>query len=133
VITRGWFELGDDGALVRHQTAPRSEISKIGNRFISLRREVDGYENNIVPIPSNLAPLLKALRGIILRDGTDATAGYVPRMEIGDAGWTLALSPQQSDHGAQQLVLNGCGDVLSAIEIRLANSERRRIVFERTP
>ena len=133
VIARGWFELSDDGSLIRHQTAPKSEISKIGRRFISLRREVDDYENNIVPIPSELAPLLTALRGIILGDNTVVRDGYSFHIDSGDTGWSLALTPHPPTDGAEQLIMSGCGDVLSAIEIRLRNNERRRIIFEKTP
>lgn len=134
VVARGWFEFGDDGALIRHQTEPQVETVEIGEHFIHQRRESDGASNS-VRISSELAPLLGLLRMVIARDEdvVEMSNDHVLDLEPGDNGWTLTLATDRSDDTSSRLVLGGCGDVLRSVELQLPDNSRRRYVFENAP
>lgn len=134
VVARGWFEYADDGALIRHQTEPQAETVTIGQHDIYRRRESSGFTTT-TSIPSQIAPLLGILRGIVAGDRNDMAElakGYVTGIENGGAGWTLTLTSEQQDGRSNRVLLEGCGDVLQAVELQLPDSSRRRYVFEDT-
>lgn len=116
VITSGTYDLADDGALLRHQTAPRKETTEIGERFIKVRRE--GYENT-VPIPSRIAPSLDILRSIVRGDAI-AINSFEPSLSNSDDGWAVTLAG---------MTVRGCGDVLTRFVLTERHGERREIVF----
>ena len=133
VVTGGWFEVGKDGSLIRHQTKPDNEVTRIGENFISQRRDSEGGETNIFPIPSSLAPLLSSLRNIVGQTAKTALMKFPHRLETGTTGWRLSLQTGTADIRDNPpdtlIVLEGCGDQLRSLEMRLPGLERRRIVF----
>tara|TARA_R110002072_G_scaffold9769_3_gene46885 strand:+ start:2059 stop:2472 length:414 start_codon:yes stop_codon:yes gene_type:complete len=128
-ITRGWFEVAKDGTLIRHQREPVAEVTRIGERFIFQRRDSDDGESNIFPIPSEIAPLLSALRSVVQRTAKEDLLAYPHKLETDPSGWRLTLQTDVSERGKNRIVLEGCGDVLQSVELQIAGRERRRIVF----
>ncbi|MEX0759013.1 MAG: hypothetical protein WD100_05490 [Tistlia sp.] len=134
-VARGWFARGRDGELVRHQSEPQAETLEIGERFVRLSRESDGYSNT-VPIPADLAPYLRILRALVADDRaglSEALEGFDRRFEAGKAGWTVSLTARDGAGGARQMVLAGCGDLLRSAEWRLPDGSRRRYLFAEAP
>lgn len=112
-VARGTLRALPDGRLVKDQTSPRREISEIGDGIISIRRSPEG-EANLLPVPSEMLPMLRILglaAGGRLEEAADASElGF----EMTPEGWRVALSP-----GDGPVVhLAGCGRRLSRIEIR---------------
>jgi hypothetical protein len=132
VVAHGWFEHASDGTLIRHQTDPQAETMTIGRRYIHRLREASGFSTT-VSIPSELAPLLEIVRGVV-SDNHEAMLGlmedYSADIQNGDAGWSLTLTDNRETGVANTLVLYGCGDLLQAVEVQLPDSSRRRYVFE---
>jgi hypothetical protein len=116
VITSGTYDLSANGALLRHQVAPRKETTEIGERFITVRR--DGYENT-VPIPSRIAPTLDILRSIIRGEAVSVDS-FKPSLTHSNAGWSVTLA---------EMTVQGCGDVLKRFVLTERHGERREIVF----
>jgi hypothetical protein len=133
ISSRGWFEVRHDGSLVRHQTEPELEETRVGAHFIFIRRQDDQQGSNILPIPPDLAELLKTIRAIVGPTGPEALAPFVQPLELSSAGWILRLSRKQSNASDQNITLSGCGEVIRHIEFSFPSGERRVIAFEPTP
>jgi hypothetical protein len=130
LIARGHFELRRDGSLVRHQSEPEVETVRIGEDFVFIRRESEGGESNILPIPSDLEFLFTSLRAIIGQAGPEVLSSYSLQLETGVFGWRLALSPGGRESSADRLVVEGCGDRVYAVDLEFQDGNRRRITFE---
>lgn len=131
---RGWFDKSDGDDLVLHQTEPSVETLTIGEDYIWLQREADSTAE-ILPIPSEMQPLLDMLRMIVA--GTPdlaklSDAGFRSEIRNNEAGWRLTLTSNSPDDAARRMVMYGCGDVLRAVELQLPDGGRRRYVFEET-
>ncbi|MBY8974889.1 hypothetical protein KHP62_03650 [Rhodobacteraceae bacterium NNCM2] len=126
LIARGTFDLGRDGALIRHQAIPTIETTEIRERFITIRREAEGFEN-VVPIPPSLDPLLAVLRAVITPEGGAVLSAEDAELLAGDEGWTLALVTQGGASG--RVTLSGCGAVLASVGFEPAEGERRKIIL----
>lgn len=129
VVTSGWFEVGKNGSLIRHQLKPVAEVTRIGENFIFQRRESEGGENSIFPIPSELAPLLSSLRSIVQQTSKKTLISYPHTLEANRSGWRLSVQTDGSGARKNVIVLEGCGDVLNSVELQILNRERRRIIF----
>lgn len=132
MVTSGRFEVGKNGSLIRHQIKPEKEVTRIGENFIFQQRDSDGGETNIFPIPSSLAPLLSSLRSIVGQTAKTTLMKLPHKLETDTAGWRLTLETDAADTQSARdtrIVLEGCGNVLRSLEMRLPSRERRRIVF----
>jgi hypothetical protein len=130
VVTSGWFEIGTDGDLVRHQRTPDSAVTRIGEKFIFVRRDSeDGDNTTIFPIPKELAPLFSSLRSIVRHTDRKTLAAYPHELQSDTTGWKLSLNTGSTGVPDNLIHLRGCGDVLQSVELQMPNGERRRIVF----
>lgn len=125
LIAGGSFDRGAGGALIRSQSFPKVEITRIGARFITIERPDEGYKNT-VPIPAELAPLLGQLRAIVDPESTPHDDHAVKQFEQNESGWQLVLTP--GDNG--ELRLLGCGTVLTGLRFAPGDGARRDILFE---
>ena len=129
VVTSGWFEIEKDGSLIRHRRKPDVEVTRIGENFIILRRESEGGDSNIFPIPKQLGSLFASLRSIMRHTDMATLAAYPHELKSDPTGWRLSLHTDSADTANNLIDLRGCGDVLRSVELQLPNRERRRIVF----
>lgn len=129
VVTRGWFEISNDGSLIRHQTEPDAETSRIGEQFIFVTRDDTG-ERNIFPIPDEIAPLLAVLRRIVGQSSNLILQDYMPVLEVNQTGWLVKMSFGPPERQRDSLILDGCGKILKNVELQFGSNQRRRIIFE---
>ncbi|GMG85003.1 hypothetical protein LNKW23_42190 [Paralimibaculum aggregatum] len=124
-IARGRFRRAPDGALIREQTAPREETSRIGAGYITVMRPGEtGTE--LLPIPDEMAPMLDAMRALLAGAPEAAIARSSAELAAAPEGWRLALG---FAGGGPGLTLYGCGDRLTGLEIAEPGGTRRRIRF----
>jgi hypothetical protein len=129
VVASGWFEIGKDGRLVRHQRKPNAEVTRIGENYIFLQRESEGGDSNILPIPKELAPLFSSLLSIVRHTDKETLATYPHKLKSDPTGWRLSLHTGSGSTPSNLIDLRGCGNVLRSVELQMLNRERRRIVF----
>lgn len=106
-------------------------MARIGEDFIFQRRVTrDGSsQNDIFPIPSDLQPFLSVLRSIVDRTATKTLATYPHNLASGPSGWKLSLEVGGAAGRDNLIVLDGCGNLLTGVQLQLRNHERRHIVF----
>lgn len=125
----GILGIAANGKLLRDQTRPRREISEVGDDIITLR-EAPGGPANIVPIPSEARPMFAAIRHAIASDAAAIARDFSLALEPAPAGWRVRLVPEDPDARAVEVVLVGCGAVLTGMEIVQPGGLRRVMAFE---
>ena len=121
------MRIAPDGRLVREQARPRPEISEIGEDFITIRRPPDA-EPNLLPIPSEVRPMVDLLRLVLSGQAGMLATRFAPELVPGGPLWRVRLA---EPGGAEKvsLFLLGCGAALRGIEILEGGGVRRVISF----
>lgn len=131
VLAAGTFVIGRDGALIRMQEVPRRERSEIGDNFIAVSRPPEG-EANLLPIPSEMAPMLATIRALVAGRPDELPEGLALSLGSDRGGWHVDLQP--ADGGAlANVVVTGCGDQLIAIRLDQMDGTSRLIRFGSGP
>ncbi len=129
-IARGVLGVTSDGRLLKDQRFPKREISKIGERFISVSETPDGPVN-LLPIPAELRPMLDAIRLVITGDTKAIEEAFVLDLQPEGAGWRIGLVSRDPDAPEMLIALIGCATVLRAIEIEQGGGISRTLTLER--
>jgi len=126
--TNGTMRVDANGDLVREQSWPERMSFEIGEDFLTERRGADG-EPNLVPIPSEMKPFLRAIRDLFGGDVDALRRAFSLEMVESDGRYRVRLSgkPPASDIA---LILTVCGPRLLAIEITRSDGLRRVLSFE---
>ena len=107
-----------DGTLVRSQTWPQMQTSRIGKRFVTVTK--NGGEPNLLPIPSDLRPWISALRSVLI--GQPLPPGGTADLVQSTPHWQVNLSvPGPNGY----LILTGCGPELWSIAMMSPDQIRR--------
>lgn len=114
------MELASNGDLIRRQSWPKVEESRIGQDFVTVIR--DGA-SNLLPIPDQMRPWIETLRSLLTKGELPPQAEFE---QIGDGkSWRFV---QKFD--GQQIALLGCGSDLQQIEFRQPDQTRRVLIFQ---
>lgn len=131
-IARGILEITTDGHLLKDQYMPRRELSEIGEAFISVRETPDGPVN-LLPIPTEIRPMLDAMRLVVTGNATGVADEFAVDLLPKASGWHIRLVPRDPAASGMQIGLSGCGTFLHAIEIDQPGGVRRIFSLERQP
>ncbi|HUF87991.1 MAG TPA: hypothetical protein VMM59_11470 [Thermohalobaculum sp.] len=131
-VASGTMSMTADGRLVRDQRRPEREISEIGESFVSVRQGPDAPEN-LLPVPSELKPMLDAIRGVVGGDAEAIAAAFDLELVASAPLWRVRLVPSDSAARGIELVVAGCGARLRGMEVRQPGGVRRVIRFESQP
>jgi len=125
----GVLGITSDGRLLRDQMRPRREISEVGDDFVTLREAPDGPAN-LIPIPAEARPMFAAIRHAIAGEAAAIARDFALTLEPAPAGWRVRLVPKGAQAQAVEVVLAGCGAVLTGMEIVQPGGLRRVMSFE---
>lgn len=123
LTTRGHLTTDGDGALIRVQSWPVKERTRIGQRFIRIE-DADGAEN-LLPIPDHLAPFIDVMRALTSGEAGALVMRYRPQLTARPEGWEVTLAKQ----GALGLRILGCGTLIHALEVDETGGARRVLHF----
>ncbi|MEM7505722.1 MAG: LolA-related protein [Pseudomonadota bacterium] len=122
VIATGLLREARNGWLVREQTTPVVETTRLGETFLS----VEGAAGpNLLPIPDSLRPTITAMRALVRGDTLALRKAFALELSDAPEGWRLDLTQP----GADRLAILGCGDVVRAFEIAPVEGARRVLHF----
>lgn len=125
-VAEGTMRVADDGTLVKDQRRPRREISEIGEVFLSTRAKPEA-EENLYPIPSDVRPMLDAIRYLLAGRAGLLQDAFDMKLEPHEDGWQVELTARaQPELG---ITVIGCGAQLSAMELPEAGKRARRFTF----
>ncbi len=123
-VTEGRFFVVD-GDLHREQRLPDHELAAIGDELITLRTS-GGESANLIPIPTEIKPLILALRALITRN-LAVLDGPPVLSARRDEGWSLAFP--DLDPTVATLTISGCGARVRQLEITKGTGVKRTITL----
>ncbi len=125
----GFLSMTRSGRLVRDQHRPRREISEIGQSFHSVRKGPEEPEN-LLPIPSAARPMFDAIRHAVSGDAEAITREFSIELLAAAPSWRVRLVPREPGEREIDIILVGCGAVLTGMEIAQPKGVRRVLTFE---
>lgn len=131
-VASGTLSMTADGHLVKDQRRPRREVSEIGESRVSVRQGPDAPEN-LLPIPSELKPMLDAIRGVVSGDTEVITAAFNMELSATAPLWRVRLVPSDAGASGIEIVVAGCGARLRGMEVRQPGGIERVITFDNQP
>jgi len=127
LIAKGTFRRGEGGLLFREQSSPEPELVLFQGSHITIMRDQEAPE--VVFLPSDLSPLVDAVRAFLDGDAARLAPQFDAEIEGSPDGWRLQLSRRSELEGVGVSMIV-CGAQLTAIEIAGPEGQQRMIRFQ---
>lgn len=130
VVVRGYLERQGGDTLVKVIEEPVPRQLTLGPELVTVESAGRVREMSISRYPA-LGGLRSGLIGLINRDAGALLRVFEPSVEYGEEAWRLELLPREKKiaRHLRRLVVHGCGESLSSVEVWLSDGTIEKMQF----